>query len=261
MTAPHRYGGLEAAAYDRLDELADFDDYPFYRWFAEICGGPILDLGCGTGRIALPLAAEGFEVTGLDAAPAMLEQARAKAAAQGLTLHLRCGDLRRFRLPRRFRLAIAPGFTLQLLADTREIAACLAGARAALRPGGALVISHFAPLEILAEGRRASGWAKRKRAAIPETGETWRAWQRWRVNRRTKRLTLENRYERCGQGGRVLESQTSNMALRWYARPTLERLLRQAGFYEVETYGDFLLQPPGPDTEATAVAGRAAEDG
>src|SRR6185503_10941179 len=82
-------------------------DVEFYLAQARKMGGPVLDLACGTGRVAFPLAQAGFDVTGVDRAPAMLEVARTKLRASPLkNLRFVRGNMARFSLGRRFRLTI-----------------------------------------------------------------------------------------------------------------------------------------------------------
>src|SRR5580765_803820 len=78
----------------------------FYRDLARKTGGPILELACGTGRLTIPLARDGYEIVGLDASPAMLRVTQAKADAEDVEITLAYGDMRSFDLGRRFPLVI-----------------------------------------------------------------------------------------------------------------------------------------------------------
>ena len=97
-------------------------------------GGPVLDLGCGTGRVALHLARRGHEVVGLDVDPELI--AVLQARAEGLPLEAVLADARDFRLDGRVGLALAPMQTLQLLDDAEDRLACLRCVSAHLPPGG-----------------------------------------------------------------------------------------------------------------------------
>ncbi len=107
---------------------------PFYEALARESGGPVLELACGTGRIAIPLARLGFDVTGLDIVPGMIEQARAKSA--GLRIEWVVGDCCDFRLDRRFGLAFMTGHAFQHFLDRSSQEAMLARVREHLAPGG-----------------------------------------------------------------------------------------------------------------------------
>jgi SAM-dependent methyltransferase len=104
--------------------------------------GPVLDVGAGTGRVALPLARAGHDVTALDREPELLEALRARA--RGARIATVVADARDFALDRRFGLVIVPMQTIQLLPERTGF---LAAARRALVPGGLLAVAIAAALE------------------------------------------------------------------------------------------------------------------
>jgi SAM-dependent methyltransferase len=114
-------------------------DLPLWEELAERGGGPVLELGCGTGRVALHLARRGHEVIGLDLEPALL----AVLAERGADLPVRTleADAREFALEEPAALVLAPTHLLQLLADAEERARSLRCIAGALRPGGLLAAS------------------------------------------------------------------------------------------------------------------------
>ncbi|HSS33736.1 MAG TPA: class I SAM-dependent methyltransferase [Solirubrobacterales bacterium] len=109
-------------------------DLPLWEELAGDADGPILDLGCGTGRVALHLARRGHQVLGLDIDPELI--ATLKARAEGLPLETVLADARDFRLDREVALALAPMQTLQLLDDAEDRTACLRCVANRLLPGG-----------------------------------------------------------------------------------------------------------------------------
>ncbi|MFT3735235.1 MAG: methyltransferase domain-containing protein [Rhodocyclaceae bacterium] len=134
-----------ATAYDLLAQMTAPGDLPLYRALAAQHGGPILDLACGTGRVALELAADGHDVEGLDLSARLLEQGGAKATQLGLPLTFRQGDLRAFDCQRTFKLLILSYNSLNhlhTLDDQRRFFGC---ARAHMAPGARLVIDTFQP--------------------------------------------------------------------------------------------------------------------
>lgn len=135
---------------DRYDELHGGEAVPTgsvescVAMLTQLAGeGPALELGIGTGRIALPLAAAGTEVHGLDASPAMVDQLRAKPGGAELTVTI--GDFSSFDLDRTFPLVYLIFNTLFLLHDQEEQLACFESVARHLEPGGRFVIEAFVP--------------------------------------------------------------------------------------------------------------------
>lgn len=118
-------------------------DGPFYLALAQQYPGPVLDLGCGTGRITIPLAREGVPITGLDVMPPMLARAQSKAADLPITWIQ--ADARTFRLHTQFQLILDTGATLQHLLERADHEAMLARIREHLAPDGRAVFQTFAP--------------------------------------------------------------------------------------------------------------------
>lgn len=124
------------------------EDVTYYRMLARKHGGPVLELGVGTGRIALPIAEDGFEVIGIDASAPMLRRAEEKARALGISpdkLTLREGDMRRFQLRRRFPLVIAPFNALLHLYEPDDLVSCFRCVKRHLAPDGRFVFDIRVP--------------------------------------------------------------------------------------------------------------------
>lgn len=134
----------DAAFYD-LEFHARDHELPFFRTMARAANGPVLEVACGTGRITLPIARDGVEVTGLDVSAPMIERARAHAAAAGLEVPFHVQDCRDIRLEERFALVFSATNAMQHLHDVESVCAFLTSARRVLRPGGTLVIDVFQP--------------------------------------------------------------------------------------------------------------------
>jgi SAM-dependent methyltransferase len=138
--------GTYARFYD-LDFGDQDDDLVMIEQFASRCGPPILELACGTGRVLLPLAQQGYEVSGVDVSPAMLAIARRKVAAAGLAnrVVLVEQDMRDLELGRRFNLAFVAANSFMHLADTDDQLVALCSIREHLNPGGLLLLDLFNP--------------------------------------------------------------------------------------------------------------------
>jgi SAM-dependent methyltransferase len=165
-----------ARLYD-LDLSEDPGDLDLYLALAGRVGGPVLELAVGSGRIALPLAASGLEVTGVDLDPAMLARARAAADVAGLAvagrLRLVGGDARSVRLADAgtFRLALIPLNSILLMGTRREQGQAVETLAAHLAPGGlAVVDAWLADADDLSryDGRLSLEWVRTE----PGTGRT-----------------------------------------------------------------------------------------
>lgn len=246
------YGPVTAryydAAYATLSSLGP--DVAFYRELARAAGGPVLELGCGTGRVLLEIAGDGVECTGLDASAEMLAALRARAA---VPLELVHADMRDFDLPgRRFALIFSAFRAFQHLLTVEDQLRCLARVRAHLRPGGRLAFDVFDP--------------RPERTALDEEpeaedlrfalgGDEVVRLARVRRDRAHQTLHVVFRYERR-RDGRVLGSDGVAFRMRWFHRYELEHLLARAGFAEVEIFGDFDRSPVRSDSPAFVVVAR-----
>ena len=134
---------LEALWHD-LECAGYREDLPLWRSLAAQCGGPVLDVGAGTGRVALELAADGVPVVAMDVEATLLASLGHRAA--GLPVETACADARSFALARRFSLVLVPMQTLQLLGGTDGRAAFLRRALAHLEPGGLLAAAVADPM-------------------------------------------------------------------------------------------------------------------
>ena len=127
---------VENGAYDA--------DLPTWLELATEAGGPLLELGAGTGRVARGLASRGFDVVALDSEPELVDELAERAAAAGVEIETVCADARRLELGREFAAIIAPMQFIHLLGGERGRATVLAAARAHLRHGGILAAALLA---------------------------------------------------------------------------------------------------------------------
>jgi SAM-dependent methyltransferase len=233
-------GGAEArvahSLYDAIAELYDpwsrsvVEDVPFYVAEARKAGGPIVELGVGTGRIAVPTAAAGVAVIGVDSSAGMLEVCRRYARVEGVEelLDLRLGDLASPPVSERVRLVTCPFRAYLHLQDEESRVAAFEAARELLVPGGKLIFDVFAP----------------RRDDIEETHRRWierepGIFERADWDEETRTLVLSVR----GDSGET------TMRLKWLPAPEWQRTLERAGFDVERVYGwfDYRLYRGGED--------------
>jgi SAM-dependent methyltransferase len=225
----------EPSPYDAIAEVYDpwhrsvTEDIAFYVEEARRSGGPVVELGVGTGRIAVAIAADGIHVIGVDSSRAMLDVCARRAAVARVELDLRVGDLRKPPVKERVPLAICPFRTYLHMHTHTQRRRAFAAARKLLRDGGRLVFDVFRPgPEDIAEthGR----WLEYE-PGIFERAD-------WDTTRRLLRLSV-----------RRGDAQTT-MTLAWLEPHAWEALLVETGFEVEATYGWFDRRPytDGEDT-------------
>lgn len=137
------YGDLVAGVYDEWFGIPDDTDdtVEFLRGLAG--SGPVLELGVGTGRVALPLALKGIEVQGIDASEAMVERLKAKPG--GADIHVSIGDFADVAVEERFSLVYVVFNTFFALASQEDQVRCFANVARCLNGGGTFVVAAFVP--------------------------------------------------------------------------------------------------------------------
>ncbi len=143
--------GGTAAALDDVRRERILSSERFYVDETKQSGGPVLELGCGSGRLTIPIAQKGVEIIGVDLSESMLAAARAKARAASVPVNFLQADMRRFDLPGRFSTILIPGNSLLHLLTIDDLKRCLASVRGHLAEHGRLIfdVSNWNP-EVLA---------------------------------------------------------------------------------------------------------------
>ena len=233
----------DESPYDRIARLYDpwshsvTEDVEFYVEEARRSGGPVVELACGTGRIAVPLAQAGLRVIGVDGSAAMLEVARERAADAGVEalVDLRLGDLRRPPVDERVPLVLVPFRSLLHMTTERDRELALGAARELLLPRGRLVFDVFAPSSEDIEATHGR-WLERE-PGIFERAD-------WDEGERTLTLSVRRGEE------------ASTMVLAWLSPIEWRRLLDRAGFEVEALYGWFDRRPYAGEEDFVFVARR-----
>jgi SAM-dependent methyltransferase len=216
------------SSYDAIAELYDpwsasvVEDVAFYLEEARKSGGPVVELGVGTGRIAVPIAADGIRVIGIDSSRAMLEVCARRAALAGVELHLRLGDLRQPPVVERVPLVICPFRSLLHMHTDEDRLNVLGAAHELLVPGGRFVFDVFAP-DAADIAQTHDRWLEREPGIFEHAV--------WDESARTLTLSVRD------------ENRETTMALAWLSPGEWRGLLERAGFEIEACYGWFDRSP------------------
>jgi SAM-dependent methyltransferase len=239
---------------DRLDDVRFYTDLAVAR----ARGGPVLEYGCGNGRIAIPIARHGLEVTGVDLSAAMLRDLRARLRSEPpevrRLVRARRGDMRSVRLGRRFPLVLCTFNAFLHLYTRQDVERFLARAREHLEPGGELCfdLSIPEPAELLRKPERPY-FAPRFRYPTSEgEGPIVRYSERFDYDKLRQILFVAMEFAPVGGG----ESWMTPLAHRQFYPQELEALLHYNGFSITERWGDFDGSPLAQESRVLILACR-----
>jgi len=232
------------------------DDLPLYAELAQRTSGTVLDAMCGTGRVLVPLAQQGFHVTGLDLSPAMVAMAQHKAQQLGLTerVHAIEGDIRTFDLQQQFGLVVVPINSFMHLDTVDDQLAALDRLREHLHHTSLLVLDLFnpTPQDLLAD----------QNVLVYDRSFTLRGAEVQKyVVRRTEWADqcqhVQFVYDERDPTG-LLRRHVLPFTMRWVYRWELEHLLQRAGLEPEAWYGDYELGPYTSDSSQLIVVAHRA---
>jgi SAM-dependent methyltransferase len=225
----NRYGRMCAEVYDLDKPTGSLGDIDFYRERLATVGGPILEAGCGTGRLLIPLLEAGLDVEGFDASEPMLEICKERCDERGLSPRLSRMRFQDFAYERPFAAIVVPVSTFILVDDYVEATAVLERFWRHLEPGGVLILD-MPTLEFLEKGMQGV------RCWTTPEGDLLRLdQQRFELDWLRQRAVSHDRYERW-RDGRLVETELEVMAYRAWGERELSLALRAAGFADVQVY-------------------------
>ncbi|MDQ3703987.1 MAG: class I SAM-dependent methyltransferase [Chloroflexota bacterium] len=258
--------------HDNLEEFADPHNYDiedssdtgiaFYSALAQETGGPVLEIACGTGRVSIPIASLGFQVTGLDIVPGMLEQARSKS--NGLPARWVEGDARTFELGEQFRLIFLTGNAFQAFLTLDDQEALLQRVRAHLHDEGLFAFETRNPRwanlvrtnqQETLSGSTSANLHDEGLFAFLETRDEEEHGQTYTdTSGREVRVSRTQAYDhvaqvlhwttyRRWQEGDQEQTRITRIAVRFTFPQELAALLHYNGFTIVRQYGDWNLEP------------------
>jgi SAM-dependent methyltransferase len=216
------------------------NDVPFWLSLAEEAKGKVLEIACGTGRVLLPLARAGVQVTGLDVSDTMLGVARRKLAEEPPEVSARVtlvrGDMTQFELGKQFDLVIIPFSAFQVLRTRADQRACLERCRTHLKPGRRFAIDVFNP--DLGRLTRPQPVQEGPEEFAGPGGEAVRWSGQTEYDLATQTLRSRWRYERTAAGGETTISEHL-LELHYFFRFEMEWMLEACGFEIEALYGNF----------------------
>jgi ubiquinone/menaquinone biosynthesis C-methylase UbiE len=228
--------------YEKLARFYDLEhadltaDVVFYLYFARQAGGPVLEVGCGTGRLLLPLVEAGVDVTGLDCSPAMLTVAHSKLGERASLIE---GDMRTLALPGRYALIIISINTFLHLQTTVDQFAALTNLARHLAPDGKLIIDLPAGDELARQDP--DGRLTLEQSFLdPQTGHQIIKFVASRIDWFTQRQEVTYVYDEVSEDETVHRTVVP-MTLRHVFRYELELLLEKAGYSLTALYSDYDL--------------------
>ncbi len=246
----HNADEFYAQTYD--DSVPDWPgEIDFYRELAasvKLAGGTVLEVACGTGRVAIRLAQDGVGVVGLDLSPEMLDTAKQKSVELSNMRWVE-GDMRSFKLGETFDLVLIPGHAFQNLNTPQDQVACLECIRQHLNLGGTLVIhlDHMNKHNVgwLGDlcGEDGGVFEAEEQFQHPHTGRQVRAVRAWWYEPSTQTAIVQTVWEELDADREVINRvERHPIRLHCVFRFEMEHLLARAGFEIAAVYGGFFRQ-------------------
>jgi ubiquinone/menaquinone biosynthesis C-methylase UbiE len=249
----YEYRGLKAQAWDLLrGDTSQWPDRAFYLEVIARSGQPVLDVGCGTGRLLLDYMQQGIDIDGVDNSPEMLDLCREKAKALSLEPRLHLGTMETLDLPRRYRTILVPSSSLQLLIDRDVADEAMRRLTAHLEPGGTLVASF---MKMRRPGQPdVFDWVPNGQAKRPD-GAIVRRFMRSTYDPAEQLEQSETRFELVVDGEVVESELHDEERVRAYTLAQSIALYEARGLQDVHATREFTFDPASDDDHIWCVIG------
>lgn len=257
MTQPdYEYHSLLASTWDLLrGDTSTWPDRFFYLDIVKTYGQPVLDVGCGTGRLLLDYMQQGIEIDGVDNSPEMLALCRQKGNNLNLQPTLFQQEMATLALPRRYRTIIVPSSSFQLVLQPEQTKQTIQRFYEHLQPGGVLVMPFMIIWE--AGDPLQTDWRLIAEVIKPEDGDTVRRWGRTRYEPEIQLEHTEDRYEIVRNDEIIFtENHQRSPATRWYTQAETRVLYEEAGFTNIQFFSQFTQMPASPTDTIFSVLGQ-----
>ncbi len=241
----YEYRGLMAQVWDLLrGDTSRWPDRFFYLDLIKKYGQPVLDVGCGTGRLLLDYLDLGIDIDGVDNSPEMLELCREKAGRSGVKPNLFLQPMEELELPRRYRTILIPSSSLQLIIETDKVYQALSRLREYLLPGGVIAASIMVLWE---KGEPLESEAEHS-AARPEDGAIIRRVSRSRFDPENELEHTEDYYQIIKDGVVVAEEvHQRSPATRSYTQAQIVKIFKDLEFKNIRLCHEFTQEPARPE--------------
>jgi len=258
MTVDYEYCGFMAEYWDLF--RGDTSEWPDRHFFLELIrrnGEPVLDVGCGTGRLLIDLLGQGIDIDGVDVSPEMLDRCRDKADRAGLQATAWEQSVEELELPRRYATIIVPSSSFQLLVDRNAATEAMRRLRDHLAPGGILAM----PFMRLWDGddpqtTMPGDWQDVREVARDDGAVIRRSSRAWFDIAENLEHT-EDLYEVVVDGGVVAsERHRRDPATRGYRQDEAITLFADVGLEDIEVLAAWTFDEARPDDDPFVVIGR-----
>ncbi len=249
----YEYYGMMAEFWDLFrGDTSTWEDRFFYLDVVKKYGLPVLDVGCGTGRILLDFMQQGIDIDGVDNSPEMLRLLKQKAETLNLNPAVYQQEMDKLDLPRKYQTILVPSSSFQLLLDQTIPPVAISRFYEHLLPGGVLAMPF---MTLWKEGDSLEAEFTRE-VVRPEDGATIRRWSSVRFEPETDLEHTIDRYE-IERDGQVVASEEHRQspATRSYTQEQAVALYRKAGFEDIQVFHEFTFEPAKPDDMTFCVLG------
>lgn len=256
MATDLEYTGLKARAWDALrGDTSDWDDRRLYLDLIGELGQPVLDVGCGTGRLLLDFLAQGIDIDGVEISPEMVAMLRAKAVTAGLDVagRVHLAAMETMDLARRYRVVLVPSSSFQLLIEPAAAAAAMQRLHDHLEPGGTLVMPW---IDVAQDYPGGAVVDDAREVALPD-GSVIRVTSSGWFDPATGLEHTDEHFERLIDGDVVEQERiVRSPATRQYDREAIRRLHEASGFRDLAWLSGFTRSAALPDDRVVTTLAR-----